>query len=467
MTLLNISLCLPAPDVVALQQKHSIVAVTKRFIVPGKSFALLPCNDFPGAAQLDRLYQSSFLAKEHAPNQRMAAVTHWASCELCQPIEENSAIASIVDRTIWTKTAFVQHSDSRLFLSFLRVYQLPTALDIEASLTCEQLYKFIPLPTTVETDIQSPVLINDDFIAAKKAVLEPEEPAPDSDQNGDNEPAVLTIEEILDSPDWVSKITEYGNSSDGHTFEKLVRKALIELGFSNSLNEAVASLDPYATGGAGGLDFYADQPFPLVGECKATETSTVGGDPSTQLHKLGFKHLPKKEYERCVPLIVAAGKITSHSNKIAVGHRMNVIRPETLQALVELKIKYKDSIDLGDLKVYLMRLPFGTEADTKLNDLIQQWNADFKRNAQYIQQRRNIIRTIQELAEQSLYKSKKAFVTVEIRAHHNAKHQPLITDEATQEILRELSSPLVGYLGRKQLPGDQERFYFCKDMPGE
>lgn len=144
---------------------------------------------------------------------------------------------------------------------------------------------------------------------------------------------------------------------------------------------------------------------------------------------------------------------------------MNVIRPETLQALVELKIKYANSIELSDLKVYLTRSPFGTEADTKINDLIQQWEADFKRKAQYIQQRRNIIHTIQELAEQPLYKSKRAFVTVEIRAHHNAKYQPLITDEATQEMLRELSSPLAGYLGCKQLPSDQERFYFCKEMP--
>ncbi|MEO0705648.1 MAG: hypothetical protein AAF050_08300 [Cyanobacteria bacterium J06649_5] len=164
-------------------------------------------------------------------------------------------------------------------------------------------------------------------------------------------------------------------------------------------------------------------------------------------------------------MIVAAGKITTHANQIAVGHRMNVIRPETLQALVELKIKYANSIELSDLKVYLTRSPFGTEADAKINDLIQQWEADFKRKAQYIQQRRNIIHTIRELAEQPLYKSKRAFVTVEIRAHHNAKYQPLITDEATQEMLRELSSPLAGYLGCKQLPGDQERFYFCKEMP--
>lgn len=472
MTLLNISLCLPAPDVVALQQKHSIVAITKRFIVPGKSFALLPCNDFPGAGQLDRLYQESFLEKEHAPNEEMPAVTHWANCELCQPIEGDSAIAAMANRTIWTKAAFEQHTEGPLFLSFLRVYKLTTALDIDTAPVCDQLYKFMPLPRTLDAGIQSSVFEPEEFVAAKKDLLAPDVSEPgetclEHPQAEDDKSPVLTIEEILDGPDWVSKITEYGNSSDGHTFEKLVRKALIELGFSNSLSEAAASLDPDATGGAGGLDFYADQPFSLVGECKATGTKTVGDDPATQLHKLGLKHLAQEEYERCVPLIVAAGKITTHANKIAVGHRMNVIRPETLQALVALKIKLQDAIDLGDLKVYLMRSPFGTEADAKINSLIHQWQSDFKRKERYIQQRRNIIRTVQELAKQSIYRGKTAFVTVEIRAHHNAKYQPLITDEAAQEMLSELSSPLSGYLGRKHLPGDQERFYFCKDMPRE
>ncbi|WP_198920685.1 hypothetical protein, partial [Anaplasma marginale] len=56
-------------------------------------------------------------------------------------------------------------------------------------------------------------------------------------------------------------MAKVGNSSDGNEFEKLVRKGLIKLGFGNSNTNPKTSLDPDATGGAGGIDFYCETPY--------------------------------------------------------------------------------------------------------------------------------------------------------------------------------------------------------------
>ena len=475
MTILNISLCLPELDVVALSQPsgqgQSIVAVTERFIVPDKSFVLLPCRHLLGSIQAESQYRPEVLSslKQFAlPSDDSVMARYWAQCVFCQQIVDEEAIAAISDRTIWNKSALLNHLQTRgkLFLSFLKVHELPKARSIDTEPVCDQLYKFLPLPEYLEVSYQNPVLSDDEFAAAKQAILEPAESVSnDDDLQNDNE---TTSESVVKGAasfhDWASKISEVGNSSDGHTFEKLVRKGLIELGFSNTLGRAEASLDPDATGGAGGLDFYANQPYPIVGECKATAKGTVGGDPSTQLHKLAPKWLTPEEYEPCVQLIVAAGKITFHANKIAIGHKMNVIRPETFQSLVELKMKHEDAIELSDLKVYLQIPPFGTDADAKIKTLIQQWEIDLRQKEDYLQQRLQIIQTIKELSKQTIHGGRNAFVSVEIRAHYNARYQPYVTDEATREMLKELVSPVSGYLGRKQLPGDQERFYFVKDM---
>ncbi len=476
MTILNISLCLPELDVVALSQPsgqgQSIVAVTERFIVPDKSFVLLPCRHLPNSIEAEFLYRPEVLSslKQFAlPSDDSVMAKYWAQCVFCQQIVDEEAITAISDRTIWAKSALLHHLKlrSKLFLSFLKVYKLLEAKSIDTEPVYDHLYKFLPLSEYLDVNHQNSVLSNDEFAAAKQAILEPAKSVSEgSNSQNSNEitPEPLVEEDAVNSSDWVSKISEVGNSSDGHTFEKLVRKGLIELGFSNTLDKPKISLDPEATGGAGGLDFYADRPYPIVGECKATKTKTVV-DPATQLHKLGHKWLSVEEYGRSVSLIVAGGNITPDANKIAVGHKMNVIRPETLQSLVELKIKHEGSIDLSDLKAYLQISPFGTDADAKVEALIQRWETEFKQKEDYIQQRLQIIQTIKELSEQTIHRGKNAFVSVEIRAHYNAKYQPCVTDEATREMLKELASPVSGYLGRKQLPGDQERFYFVKDMP--
>lgn len=471
MTIINVSLCLPEFDIIALGQKRSVVAVTQRFVVPDRSFALLPCRMPPDSAQLQNHYHSHVLKEIEShvlPIDQQIAAKYWAKSVFCQQVSEE-AIATLSTLTIWTKEFLLSQLDNgSLFLSFLRVYPLPEPLPISSDPVCDQLYKFVPLSSYIEVDSASPLYGDDEFNIAKKEILEPNTPVfpppalePEESEAGADNPN--SKDDILNDSDWVAKISEVGNSSDGHTFEKLIRKGLIALGFSNSLNQPQASLDPEATGGAGGLDFYADQPYPIVGECKATASGSVG-DPATQLHKLGLKYLAQPDFERAAKLILAAGRITDHSNQIAIGHKVNVIRPETFQALVELSLEY-EAFRASDIEASLQALPFGTDADDKLFSFAQKKRKDLEEEAQYLPRRKQIIQTIKELSAQPFPKKRTAFSVVEVRSHHNAKYQPFITDESAKSMLIELSSPLSGFLGKEQRMNEQVHFYFKKDMP--
>ena len=137
---------------------------------------------------------------------------------------------------------------------------------------------------------------------------------------------------------------------------------------------------------------------------------------------------------------------------------MNVIRPETLQKLVELKAKQPGSIDLLQLKPYLEQQPFGEEADAKVNRYIDDVREKLKVRSQLIKivKNRLEITGVENAGVETLHGA--------YYANPNPP-QPLKLEEM-HEILIELSSPLTGYLGR--IKGDnlwRDRFYFLRDLP--
>jgi len=256
--------------------------------------------------------------------------------------------------------------------------------------------------------------------------------------------------------DWIKTIAQIGNSSDGNTFEKLVRKSFIKLGFANSNNKPKASLNPESTGGAGGLDFYCETPYAVAGECKASKHESVPNSVTAQLIHLGLTHLGQDRFDRSVKIILAAGPLTNPANLAAIGSKMNVIRPETLQRLVELKAKQPGSIDLLQLKPCLEQQPFGEEADAKVNRYIDDVRKKLK-------VRSYIVQLVKDFLERTKSEN------VEFNQLHGAyafsmSPQPLNYEEM-HEILIELSSPLTGFLGR--IKGDdwrRDRFYFLHDL---
>lgn len=449
---ISIALCLPVPDIEALIQGRTIVALPKMFIRPGQRFALYPVDS-------------------------SVSIKAWAKCELCQILDETKPLEILSKLTIWTPKVLkeILQKQQYLFLAYLRVYQLPELQEILINPNIqEKLGKFVSLPNSLTVSEEKPVL-NDRTFTQRKHQLEKLEPAlhPELEELQSaiasltiSQPAAKQLDDDikvflgwssdkptnpldLDLP-WIQKIAQVGNSSDGHTFEKLVRRGLLKLGFTGS------GLNPDGTGGAGGMDFYAEQPYPIVGECKATKTEKVTDGTPAQLLKIGMNHLGKVRYENSIKLIVAAGELNFYALRTATENQMNVISPETLQKLVELQAHYKNSINLLELKEYLQQAPFGL-AEDKLNTYINKIEQSIKLRSHIIQ-----------LVKKHLEKTSDVNVGVDTLhvAYIYGNPPESLKDKELYEILIEVSSPLTGYLGRiKGSNLNSDRFYFLRDLP--
>jgi hypothetical protein len=497
MVLLNTALCLPALEVDVLSAGFSVVAAPKRFILPGKRFALLPVQALPNALTETQIYHEDAIAKfrETAISQPDSAIQPlsiqlWGKCEFCQHLINQEKVQALSDLTIWKIEALAEHlrNQENLFLAFIRVYRLavPVSADILSVYpSAQQINNLTPLAQYLDVDETQPVLEEAKFLELKQNLIDlkihphldlPDESVftdesicLDEEDTDELEPVSEPIPElsvvdiapaldIINDSKWFLKIAEIGNSSDGFTFEKLVRKSFIELGFQNSSKNPKASLEPMATGGAGGLDFYANLPYQIVGECKATKTKKVPDGTPAQLIKLGYKIL-KRHYDECIKIVVAAGELTTDASQTSEENQINVIRPETLQKLVELKIAYPGSVDLFELRASLNVVPFGESANQRINDFISNvW--------QCLTVRSLLVETVRELSEQE---GKKSVSAENVRIHYNAVFAKggvsrLNSETDVRDLLIELSSPLTAHIGREKLVDKAEQFYFLQSL---
>jgi hypothetical protein len=406
------------------------------------------------------------------------SIKAWAKCELCQILNDPESLEVLSRLTVWKTEALQQTLLEKpyLFLAHLRVYLLPQPLEMPVHPSGN----FVSLPKSLTVTDSMPVL-SESIFAKRRQQLEKLEP-PEHPELEELQSALVHLSTTnpkakqLDAelkmflgwsekspttppdPDlgWIKAISQIGNSSDGHGFEKLVRKGFIKLGFGNSNSNPKASLNPESTGGAGGLDFYCETPYQVVGECKATKSETVADGTPAQLIKLGHKHL-QEQYNCCIKIIMAAGQLNRHANKTAIGNQMNVIRPETLQKLVELKAKHPGSVNLLDLKPCLQKEPFGEDADVKVNRYIERVWENLKVRSQIVQ-----------AVKQLCYSDSEFPTVVEIKVQYNAKFATdfKLTYQSVSDLTIELSSPLTGYLGRREKGNDAEgdRFYFLRDL---
>jgi hypothetical protein len=495
MVLLNTALRLPALDLEALMQGESIVAISQRFIVPGKHFALMPSDALPNALPQEIVYKPSAIEKfagSVQPDSETITLKTWAKCEFCQHFTDLSKLESLSQLTLWTPDLLSKlvYDGGYLFLTFLRVYSLTEPLAIANAShdrDTDQMGKIVALPHYLDVGEVNPALNEQQFETLKQKIItlktelstETASVEIATEHTTVDTPSELTSIEnlvtppeatepevepqessknILDGSDWFMKIAEIGNSSDGHMFEKLVRKSFLALGFSNSLNNSKASLDPYATGGAGGIDFYCDAPYAVVGECKATATTKIPSKTPGQLVQLGMNHL-QEQYNLCIKMIVAAGALTPDAVLTTIHNKINVVRPETLQRLVNLKMKYPQALNLLDLKPILQEEPFGEEADAKLGEFIQSvW--------QELETRSRLVESVRGASEDNEGQSVEI---AEIRGYHNAIHQSepvykLDSKHVVRELLIELSSPFTNYIRRSKDGSGKEVFEFVQPL---
>lgn len=502
--MINVALRLPAPDIDALLQGRTIAAIVNQFIIANRKFALCPTDESNLLLPVEQYYRSNFLtvAKNSftqfnnsgvliQPQQtilftnneqlQLPLIDHqitllkaWAKCEQCQNITDAKSLNILSQLTIWTQEALQEILNKRpnIFLAYLRVYKLSTSIEI----TVKSNNLFVPLPEPVNVSDSEPVL-SDIIFTQRKKQLETLEPPlhPELEELHD---ALLRISEInpaaqqlesdikiflgwsserqINSNDvdlsWIKDIATLGDRSieaeerksnyqAGTDFENVTRQSLDFLGFK--VEEAYK-------GGAGGLDLYCSQPYPLVVECKAGRL--IPSRTVEELIKLGGMHLGQNNFLNSTKLVIGPGVPSSDTQKAAKEWKVSIINAMTLQKLVELKAKYPGAINLIELQQYLQ----SGQIDDKIDEYITKLETELKL-------RSHIIQIIKNYLQNSEYE----------RAGVEALHAIYITSNPSQkltskelyEILIELASPLTGYLGRvKGNDWRSDRFYYLRDL---
>ncbi|MDZ8079850.1 MAG: DUF1802 family protein [Nostoc sp. DcaGUA01] len=508
--MINTALRLPAPEIEALLQGKIIAAMPNKFITPGREFALCPSDESINLIPVEQYYRSSFLPIAHnaftqlnfqgvliEPQQmslfsdeeqlklpllayETVLIKTWARCELCQIINNTESLAGLSELTIWTKEALQEILTQRhnIFLAYLRVYQLSKSIEV----AIKSKSQFVSLTQYLDLSEATPILTDRTF-AQRKHQLENRQPPlhPELEELQSaiasltiTEPAAKQLDDdikvflgwssdnlIIKQTDadlaWINNIAKLGDRSieqeekktnyqAGTDFENIVRDSLEFLGFT---------IDYAHKGGAGGLDLFCSQPYPLFGECKAGRK--IPNDTAVQLLNLGMLRRPDL-FNQAAKLIIGPGEPTTQLQDAAKVQGMSIIKPETLQKLVKLQSNYRNSVDLFKLKEYLK----AGQSDEEVEKYIDQIYIEISLRSQ-------ITIAVKELSEQENENSKaihQNFTVTEIRVHYNATHNPKLTDEVVHNLLIELSSPLTGYLGRiKSSDWKSDRFYFLRDLP--
>ncbi|MEA5575457.1 DUF1802 family protein [Anabaena sp. UHCC 0451] len=450
---LSTALCLSVSDIEALIQGRTIAALPRMFIRPGQKFALYPVNT----------------------TGNILLIKAWAKCELCQILDKTTPLDVLSKLTIWTPEAFeaIIQKHENIFLAYLRVYHLPQFIEVPVNPNIQdKLGKFVGLPN-ISASEDKPVLSNQVFIQRKQQ-LEKREPSPNTEleelqialsQIAQNNPAAQQLENDIkvflgwsNAPTrntsdlaWIKTITSLGDRSieknekksnyqAGTDFEIITRQSLDFLGFK---------VEEDYKGGAGGLDLYCSQPYPIVCECKAGKS--IPDNATEELFRIAKRHL-KENYDQAMRLIIGPSEPTKNLKESAQISKISIIKTMTLQKLVELKAKYPGAINLIELKQYLEP----GQIDDKINEYIDKIEQEIKL-------RSHIIQAVKEIPKST---NQNSVTVIEIRSHYNAINKSTLTDEIVHDLLIELSSPLTGYLGReKGNDWKTDKFYYLRDLP--
>lgn len=477
---LDTALRLPAPDIEALIQGRSIAVMPRSFLDPGRVFALYPTDVSHNLLPVEQQYRANFLTIAKNTISQLhpegVIIKGWARCEWCQIIDNSESLEVLSPLTIWKPEALQQILAKRpyIFLAYLRVYLLPESLVMSA----DSQGQFVALPKSINVAENTPVLSDTAFYQRREQLekrLPPLHPELEELQSAITQlattnPAANKLNEDIKiflgwnsnpptkEPDrnlaWINDIAALGNRTieedtakksnyqAGTDFENITRRSLEFLGFK---------VDEAYKGGAGGLDLFCSQPYPLVGECKAGKS--IPDRTVEELDRIGKRHL-KENYMTAFRLIIGPGEPTKNLRESAKVSKVSIIKPMTLEKLVELQAKYPGSVNLIELKLYLET----GQIDSKIEEYIKKVEKEIKLRSQLVQ------------AVKQLGQPGSEHLTAEIRVHYNAvfaKEQSSKLEDLrlVHELLLEISSPLTGYLGRKKGNDWQsDRFYFLRDL---
>ena len=470
------ALCLPESEISALLQGRMLAMLSATFIKPQRMLALQPIPDRLNPRSHDAPYRFTDLAPEPiAPAIRAIVV-----CQECQIIDDLAAVDSIAALTVWSEDFLARSiaTKGHIFLAGVRVFRLQTPHLLEHDFEdVAAVGKCVVMPRSFGGEDPEPVL-PDAVFKRRLQQLRDRQPPEHSELEALQSaladlvptlPSATQLDNTIQAflgwqvpgrsscfSSWMNKIAKLGTSSEGNQFERIVRQSMISLGFSNTNQNSKASLDPEGVGGAGGLDFVCEAPYLVIGECKSSSRDTLPDGVFSQLVHLGNKHLSPEDYERSIKLVISVGTPNSHARKTALGNRMNLIKPTTLERLVKLNACYPGALNLWELENCLKNPPYGQEADDQINAFVDE-------KIEQLTIRTFVIDCFKRLAVSGNTKSVGA---EQVHAVYVTSSPPkLLEMTELHEVAVELSSPLTGYLGReKGRDWRGDRFFWLRDL---
>jgi hypothetical protein len=481
---------LPAFDVEMLALGKLIVVPFKQFQPEGKASWLYPCQQLPNNLSLEEYYQPEYLAKARNSWAKYSTypihLKFWARCEYQWRInpEQKDILPKIAQSTIWNLTALenIFEQQKVLKLLILRVYHLSKPCIVNTPTDTGSFYWTKSEDTISNANENDIAVVSDSSFSQRKSLILSGNISPYqniealqfqceniSETNRDIENLNHDIKQFLgwysvppipkldQSLAWIKTIAALGDRSieleekknnyqAGTDFENISRQSLEFLGFK---------VENAYKGGAGGLDLYCSQPYPLVCECKAGKS--IPDRAVEELDRIGKRHL-QENYLQSVRLIIGPAEPTKNLKESAQISKVSIIKAMTLQKLVELKAKYPGAINLLELKQYLEP----GQIDDKINEYIAKIEKEIKLRSHIIQVLKNYLQL-----------SKNEPIGVEVlHAIYRTSNLPQnledreLEDRELYDILIELSSPLTGYLGRiKEDDWKKDRFYYLRDLP--
>ena len=481
---------LPAFDVEMLALGKLIVVPFKQFQPEGKASWLYPCQQLPNNLSLEEYYQPEYLAKARNSWAKYSTypihLKFWARCEYQWRInpEQKDILPKIAQSTIWNLTALenIFEQQKVLKLLILRVYHLSKPCIVNTPTDTGSFYWTKSEDTISNANENDIAVVSDSSFSQRKSLILSGNISPYqniealqfkceniSETNQDIKNLNHDIKQFLgwysvppipkldQSLAWIKTIAALGDRSieleekknnyqAGTDFENISRQSLEFLGFK---------VENAYKGGAGGLDLYCSQPYPLVCECKAGKS--IPDRAVEELDRIGKRHL-QENYLQSVRLIIGPGEPTKNLKESAQISKVSIIKAMTLQKLVELKAKYPGAINLLELKQYLEP----GQIDDKINEYIAKIEKEIKLRSHIIQVLKNYLQLAknERIGVEALHA-----VYITSNLPQNLEDREL-EDRELYDILIELSSPLTGYLGRiKEDDWKKDRFYYLRDLP--
>ncbi|MFK8182774.1 MAG: DUF1802 family protein [Phormidesmis sp.] len=518
---LSTALCLPVLDIEALLQGRTIAAISDTFRNPSK-FLLCPIDLPAKPGQLETRYQEQFLGSFKATYTSVedpdAVMIHaWAKCKTCRIFSEKDNLAALSTLTAWTPEYLYElvQEKHKIFVLFLQIHRLAAPLKLMMPrLEADKINTYVRVPGSWSDQGATPLLDDDTFAKRQKQLVKlsppihPELQALQRELVFEREYSLGAMAldrdvryflgwsrpeetQLYDSDlSWIQHVAAAGCGSDEIEFKEMVRRSLVKLGFSEhqcseeSLSQPAAEpwsatinaegsnaegsnaegsgVDSSNAEGSGvdGSKVYCTLPYPLVAECQSNQHSNVTNTVAVQLTRIGNKQFSEAQFEAAVKVIFAMGPLTEQAQQTAIGNRINVIRPDTLQKLTEIKARYPGAVDLLKLKTYLQSVPYGEAADTKVTQFVEE-------TLFQLQIRAAVIQAVKTCSERTGQEKVGTDTVCGTYATLSQVGLPRLSVGEVQDILIELSSPVAGYLGRSRTDNGRTLFYFLRELSVE